>query len=138
MQIILDDNVIISAMISKEGSPAKIMREWLRGSFEIIISQKLLEELGRVLTYPKLQKYTTQSDIDNIINLLSEEGVSIEDAELPSEIFSKDPDDNYLIALALRTKSMIVTGDLDLLSLSNKIPIFSPVDFLEKILEPSD
>lgn len=125
-------------MISKEGSPAKIMREWLRGSFEIIISQKLLEELGRVLTYPKLQKYTTQSDIDNIINLLSEEGVSIEDAELPSEIFSKDPDDNYLIALALRTKSMIVTGDLDLLSLSNKIPIFSPVDFLEKILEPSD
>ena len=125
-------------MISKEGSPAKIMQEWLRGSFEIIISQKLLEELRKVLTYPKLQKYITQSDIDNIIDLLNEEGVSAEDIELPSEFYSKDPDDNYLIALALSTKSMIVTGDLDLLSLSNKIPIFSPVDFLDRILIPSD
>lgn len=125
-------------MISKEGSPAKIMREWLKGSFEIIISKKLLEELRRALQYPKLQKYMTQSDIDNIIDLLKVEGVSAEDVELPSEFHSKDPDDDYLIALALSTKSIIVTGDLDLLSSSNKIPIFSPVDFLNKVLIHSD
>ena len=110
----------------------------MKGSFEIIISQKLLEELRQVFTYPKLQKYITQSDIDNVIDFLNEEGVSAEDVELPSEFYSKDPADNYLIALALSTKSLIVKGDLDLLSSSNKIPIFSPVDFLGRILNPSN
>ncbi len=44
-------------------------------------------------------------------------------------ICSKDPDDDYLISLALSTQSVIVSGDSHLLALSDEIPVYSPTDF---------
>ncbi len=72
--------------------------------------------------------------MDEIIDLLSSDGVLANDTELPYKPRSSDLNDNYLIALAISARSIIVTGNLDLLALSNKIPVISPGSFLETIL----
>jgi predicted nucleic acid-binding protein len=46
------------------------------------------------------------------------------------EVRSPDPDDDNLIALASISRSVLVSGDSDLLGLSEQIPVYSPAEFL--------
>jgi predicted nucleic acid-binding protein len=48
---------------------------------------------------------------------------------------SKDPGDDYLIALAASERALLVSGDGHLLDLREQIPVYSPREFL-KLLDP--
>ncbi|MCA1705276.1 MAG: PIN domain-containing protein, partial [Actinobacteria bacterium] len=52
MRAVLDPNVIISAVLSPGGAPARVMTAWLEGRYELVVSPLLLEELERALSYP--------------------------------------------------------------------------------------
>ena len=45
------------------------------------------------------------------------------------------PGDDYLVALAAARQAILVSGDRDLLDLSDEIPVFSPAAFLEQFAE---
>jgi predicted nucleic acid-binding protein len=45
---------------------------------------------------------------------------------------SRDPGDDYLIALAEREQAVLVSGDHHLLELEAQIPVFSPAAFLDR------
>jgi predicted nucleic acid-binding protein len=60
-----------------------------------------------------------------------------DDPTVPPKISSPDPDDDYLIALAERSRSVIVAGDRGLLELSGQIPVYSPTQFLALVEEHS-
>ncbi|MCL4449473.1 MAG: putative toxin-antitoxin system toxin component, PIN family [Actinobacteria bacterium] len=134
MRAVVDVNVIISALLNRNGTPAKVIQAWLQGIFEIVVSLKLLEELERALKYKKLQKYIKMSEIAELIEFFRLEGSLVEDPQESLPISSKDPDDDYIISLALSTQSVIVSGDSHLLALSDEIPVYSPIDFLERLL----
>jgi predicted nucleic acid-binding protein len=55
LHAILDANVLIAALLSPRGSPARLLRAWMNGAFELIVSPGLLAELERALAYPKLR-----------------------------------------------------------------------------------
>ncbi len=55
MRALLDVNVLISAVLAPNGSPARIVSAWLDGRFELVISIQLLAELERTMNYPKLR-----------------------------------------------------------------------------------
>lgn len=57
------------------------------------------------------------------------------DPIVPPAISSPDPEDNYLIALASSSRSVLVSGGKDLLVLSEQIPVYSPAEFLALIDE---
>ncbi len=46
---------------------------------------------------------------------------------------SEDPGDGYLLALAARERAPLVTGDAHLLALADRVPVFSPREFLDKL-----
>jgi predicted nucleic acid-binding protein len=50
----------------------------------------------------------------------------------PSPVGSRDPDDDYVLALAIDRRAYLVTGDQDLLGLSNDLPILTPAQFAVK------
>jgi hypothetical protein len=56
LRAVLDVNIVISAVLSPRGTPAKILQAWLDGEFEFVASEDLLSELGRALAYPKLAR----------------------------------------------------------------------------------
>lgn len=137
MRAVLDPNVIISATLSPGGSPARALRLWLEGGYELVCSPLLLDELARALNYPKLSKHISSDEADELIRLLGRGAIMFDDPTVPPKISSPDPDDDYLIALAERSRSVIVSGDRDLLELSGQIPVYSPTQFLALVEEHS-
>lgn len=133
MRAVLDPNVIISAALSPSGSPGGVFRLWVEGAYDLIVSPLLLDELRRALAYARLRDRIPSDDADELLEFLSRGGIVTEDPQMPAEVSSADPDDNYLIALAAETRSVLVSGDKDLLELSDQIPVYSPAEFLAMI-----
>ena len=115
--MVLDTNVIVSAMISPNSLPGEILRGWLAGKYELLACQSQIDELHRVTRYPKVQKLASAAKIGHMINDLKR--VSIWIKQLPKDELSPDPSDDYLLALLQAgSADFLVTGDkLDLLVL---------------------
>jgi uncharacterized protein len=131
---VLDPNVIISALLSPDGAPARALTAWLRGEFELVVSPLLLEELGRALSYPKLRRRIMEQEADQVIRWLQGSAVVATDPTSPPPVRSPDPSDDYLIALAEAERAVLVSGDQHLLGLAGALPVFAPADFL-RLLE---
>lgn len=58
-------------------------------------------------------------------------GTTTEDSSELPPIRPRDPDDDYLLALAAKEAAVLVTGDKDLLDLNGTLPIYTPKHFLD-------
>ena len=134
MRFVLDVNVLVSALLSKHGAPARLITLWLEGSFELVVSEELLAELARTLSYPKLRERVPDEDATKFGELLRSSATMIVDAAKPPPV-SADPGDDYLIALATASASILVSGDHHLLALAPDLPIHPPAEALG-LLEP--
>ena len=130
MRAVLDPNVIISALLAPRGTPAKVLRAWLDGAFELVASDVLLAELDRAMAYPKLRKRIEAAEAQKLIELLRREARMIDDPKDPPSTRSPDPGDDYLIALGAVALAVIVSGDGHLLGLAGELPVYSPAEFL--------
>jgi hypothetical protein len=138
LRAILDVNVLISALISPSGSPARLLLAWQEGRFELIVSPALLAELRRALAYPKIERLIPPADADAFVAWLSRSALLALDASAPPPIHAIDPDDDYLLALAAEQRAELVSGDGHLLALAGDYPISGPADFLATILGACD
>lgn len=96
----------------------------------------LLDELARAFGYPKLRNRVPAVEAEELVEILARGGTIFEDPDEAPNVRSPDPDDDYLIALAAESRSVLVSGDSDLLKLSGQIPVRSPIDFLAMIEQP--
>ena len=133
MRAVLDPNVIISAALSPRGSPGRLLRYWLEGAYDLVVSPLLLDELKRALGYSKLRDRVPTNERKELLELLSRGGITAEDPQLSREVQSSDPNDDYLIALASISRAVLVSGDKDLLALSDQIPVYTPAEFVALI-----
>lgn len=129
MRAVLDVNVLISGVLSAKGPSAEILRASRDGRFELVISELLLAELKRALAYPKLQKRIPAEKAHAFANWVRDHGTLAEDPATPAPVSSRDPDDDYLLTLAIDRRAYLVTGDQDLLVLSDDLPILAPAEF---------
>jgi uncharacterized protein len=127
---VLDPGVLVSALITPKGVPAKLLLSASAGSFELVVSPLLLEELGSVLRREKFRRYVDLDDVAAYLDLLHHDAEVSADPETPPPIRCADPDDDYLIALAHSQSAALVSGDRHLLELAGRIPVFSPAEFL--------
>lgn len=132
MRVVLDVNVLVSALLSRAGAPGRLIALWLEGAFELVVSEELLVELGRALAYPKLREHVSREDKADFIALLRATASMLADAERPDHI-SRDPGDDYLLALAKASASILISGDRDLLVLAPELPIQEPASFLQHL-----
>jgi uncharacterized protein len=129
---VLDPNVLISALLAPSGSPALLVARWLAGDFELIVSEKLLAELRRALTYPKLRSRITENEATAFVDLLGRAATHAKDPPATPR-GSRDAGDDYLLALAEAVAAVLVTGDNDLLDLTG-VPVSSPRAFLDSLV----
>jgi putative PIN family toxin of toxin-antitoxin system len=127
---VLDPGVLVSALITPTGVPAKLLHAAREGSFDLRVSRLLLDELESVLRRNKFRTYLNLDDVSAGIRLLLDEGQLVEDPVSPPPVRCTDPDDDYLISLAHQEDAALVSGDRHLLELAGRIPVFSPADFL--------
>ena len=137
MRAVVDVNVLISGVLSAKGSSAEILRASRDGQFELVVSELLLAELKRTLAYPKLRKRIAPEKAAAFVNWVRDHGTVAEDPASPPPVGSRDPDDDYLLALAINRRAYLVTGDKHLLILSDNLPILTPAQFATKLRETS-
>ena len=134
MRVVLDANVLISAVISPRGNPAQILRLWEREEFELVVSLPILEELERVIHYPRIQERYNLSEeyVEQFLQLISANAIMV-DPSMELAVIENDPSDNRYLECALAAgASYIVTGDDHLLSLKEYrgVVILNPAGFL--------
>jgi putative PIN family toxin of toxin-antitoxin system len=129
---VLDVNVLIAALLARDGAPARLLLRWLAGDFELIISDKLLSELGRALSYPKLRSRISMDDASAFVELLESAATKASDPDKPKQR-SRDAGDDYILALASSTSAVVVSGDRDLLDLAGELPIYTTKEFHAKL-----
>jgi putative PIN family toxin of toxin-antitoxin system len=135
VRAVVDANVLISGALSAKGSSAEILRASRDGQFELVVSELLLAELKRTLAYPKLRKRIAPEKAAAFTSWVRDHGTVAEDPASPPPVSSRDPDNDYLLALAIDRRAYLVTGDQDLLALSNDLPILTPAQFAVKLRE---
>ncbi len=135
MRVVLDPNVVISGVLSRQGAPAEVLRALAAGEFELIVSRALLDELERALTYPKLRRHISEGDSAELLRWLVGSASVAADPGSEPPVRSRDRDDAYLIELASAQRAAIVSGDKHLLALDREIPVFSPRAFVDLLAE---
>jgi putative PIN family toxin of toxin-antitoxin system len=133
LRAVLDPNVHISALLAPSEAPAHVVRAWMDGASELIVSPLLLAELERALAYPKLRKRIAAEDAARVVDWLRGSATIVYDPDVAPPIRSPDPSDDYLVALAATTRAALVTGDRHLLSLDTALPIHAPAEFLRTL-----
>jgi len=134
IRAVLDTNVYVAALLSRDGAPARLMGSLSDGLFDVVVCPALLDELRGVLARPKISQRISQRDARAYVEWVERVGLSDKD---PVDILSisPDPDDDYLIALARQSGAgVIVSGDAHLLSLAlGGLRVLSPAAFAELI-----
>lgn len=127
----MSPNVLVSAAISPAGLPPQILTAWIEERFELIASPVLLAELGDVLVRPKIRRYISAAVVTELIDGLSEDAVIVKDPAEPPGI-SPDPDDDLIALARTAGADYIVSGDRDLLDLTDPDPpVLTPRQFLD-------
>jgi putative PIN family toxin of toxin-antitoxin system len=133
-RVVLDPGVLVSAVLSRSGPPAKILDRWRDAEFDLVVSPKLLDELEGVLLRPKFSGIVAESDARAYVDALAGEGVLVLDAEHVQPL-TRDPGDDDIVALAVAAESdAIVSGDADLVELEDPpVPLLTPHQFVERL-----
>lgn len=131
-KVVLDTNVLISSLLKPESKARDIYRLVLRREIELYTSAYLINELSRVLKYPrfgfeKLQKEVFLKNLTRVATILVNSGLRI-------NVIKEDPPDNKFLECAVEAKvDYLISGDnKHLLPLKNfqGIKIISPSEFL--------
>jgi hypothetical protein len=133
LRVLFDANVIVSALLSRTGTPARLIDLWLGGAFALVVCPTLLPEVERATAYPKIRSRIQPADAEAVLRLLREEAEVVPDPEGRPPVRTEDPGDDYLLALAARESVLIVSGDEHLLALGDEAAVVSPRDFLDAL-----
>lgn len=110
MKLVVDTNVLISAILTRDAPPARLLGLWRSKAFTLLSSDLQLEELARVTRYPKLRQRLQPAVVGELINDLRSLAVMVGD--LPQVTASPDPYDNFLLAMAEAGQAQVlVSGD---------------------------
>ncbi|HXF57959.1 MAG TPA: putative toxin-antitoxin system toxin component, PIN family [Actinomycetota bacterium] len=131
---VLDPGVLVAALISPGGAPARLLLAWFEGYFELVVSPRLLEELERVLRRTKFRRYVTAAEVTEYVELLARRAVVVHDPAAAPPV-TPDPGDDYLVALARAARAdVLVSGDIHLTGLEDpEPPVLTPRRFLDQL-----
>lgn len=135
-RVVCDANIYVSSLVNPKGIPGSVIDCLFKNNnFEIVVSLAIIEELQRVLFYPKVRKYINLTDIqlNHWVEALIVRSHIVEPRFNYDTLVLEDPDDDrYLIAAIESKASYLITGDRHLLDLSsNLIKILTAREFFD-------
>ncbi len=110
MRVVLDTNILVSALLIQTGNPAVIYRAWQEGRFKLLTCAEHLDELRATLRKSAIAERIKPYKAGGLVNEIRELA-EIVDA-LPRVRRSPDPSDDFILALCQAgSASYLVTGD---------------------------
>jgi putative PIN family toxin of toxin-antitoxin system len=116
--------------------PGRIVAAWRGAQFELAMSEPLLDEVGRVLSYPKIQGRLRWGgdEIARFLLLLRFKADIVDIANEHAGV-PRDPGDDPVLATSLLAADAdcLVSGDGDLLALRDRYPILTTAEFARRL-----
>src|SRR3984885_10038172 len=110
MRVVIDTNILVSALIAPSGNPAAIVDAWLDGKFTLLTSDEQDDELRATLSKPKLAELIKPHRAGRLVNQIKKLAEDV--GALPSVERSSDPNDDYILAMCEAGQAdYLVTGD---------------------------
>jgi uncharacterized protein len=110
MRVVLDTNILVSALIASAGNPAAIYNAWEDGKFTLLTCTEQLDELRATLHTPTIAERIKPYKAGRLVNQLKDLAENI--GPLPRVERSPDPTDDFLLALSEAGRAdYLVTGD---------------------------
>ena len=110
MRVVLDTNIIVSALLAPAGKPAAIIRIWLDGKFTLLTCAAHLDELRSTLQKPRVSERIKPHNAGRLVNQVRRLAEDVD--PLPCVERSPDPTGDFLLAMSEGGKAnYLVTGD---------------------------
>jgi len=138
MRLILDTNILLSALLSPLGTSAKLLDAWERKKFSLVACEELIAELRKVAGRPFFRARLRAGAAELLAAGVRDFSFFCRD--LPSGPVAPDLKDSFLLAMAEASQAeFLVTGDKELLALRyhKSTRIISPAAVIE-ILKAHD
>jgi uncharacterized protein len=136
MRLLVDTNVVISGLLSRNSVPGQLMQLWRDRQCQWLTCEQQLEELTRVIQYPFIIG-KVEGSYGSAYTFMMEFQAKTSRVELepPFEPVCRDSTDDYLIAMLTRFPvDFLITGDKDLLSLKSAYPrILTPRELIDRL-----
>lgn len=107
-KVVLDTNVVVSAVLSDAGIPAKLLRMALKRIIQLHYSAEILAEYAEVLSRPKLNIPAEKQS--HILSAVQEAGGSV--LPIVSDIQMTDESDRIFYDVAIASASNLITGNM--------------------------
>ncbi|MFC1811511.1 putative toxin-antitoxin system toxin component, PIN family [Thermodesulfobacteriota bacterium] len=108
MRIVLDTNVLVSALLKPRSKPARILRLVIQGDIQVIVSEYILAEYLEVLKRPKFD--LNPDKVQTILEFLRSKGIKAtaipESFQLPNS-----SDEPFLEAALSVGADALITGN---------------------------
>ena len=134
MKVVLDANIFISALISRQGNPALILDKWKKREIEVVVSPAIIAEISRVMGYERLQKKyrRIREERESLIDDLRNIATIVEPQQRLYAVEADESDNRYIECAVESGTNYIVTGDPHLLEIGSYqgIHIITPATFM--------
>lgn len=137
MRVVLDTNVMVSGLAYPQSPPGRIVAAWRAGSFEVVLSQYLLDELARVLPRLNHRLLMTTTEMADLVDSLALLTDVYEPAAVTNDVHVRDVADAPVLALLVDREAQadcLVTGDKDLLVLGDRFAVLTPAEFCRRYM----
>lgn len=130
MKVVLDTNVIVSALLKTYSIPAEILRMFISGELILCYDTRIITEYKEVLMRDKFK--FDKNDIDDILFYIEHSGDKIAAGKTKYKTLDKD-DQMFLEAGIFGRAKFIITGNkADYPADVKEIKIVTPKEFIEK------
>lgn len=110
MKIVLDTNVLVSALLNPQGNPAQVLTLALGGALQLCHDERILAEYAEVLARPRF--HFDPRRVREVLAKIAADGVAV-DATRQRNLHLPDVDDEPFLAVALAgAVDFLVTGNL--------------------------
>lgn len=112
MRVILDTNILLSGLISREGFPARLIEAWLDRRFTLVSHAFQIDEIRDVSRRDKIRALVRPAEVGRLVNQIMV--IADMPLALPHVRRSPDPRDDFLLGLCEAGRAdWLVTGNRD-------------------------
>jgi uncharacterized protein len=134
---VIDTNLFVSGLFADQGTAFQLQELWVKGVFELAVSEDILKEVRSTLLKPAVDKklHLDKAGVNEVIALIREKAIIVTKDRYKTDKITTDLSDNKFLACALEAGAdYIVSGDNHLLEIKHfqKIQIVDANAFVKK------
>ena len=128
MRVVLDTNILVSGLLTPEGSCRRILDLVLDGTLRPCADDRILEEYARVLRRASLN--LPAAHVDDLLDVVRHGGERIVAGPLPARL--PDSSDTPFLEVAATAEAVLVTGNTRHFPAAAcaPVPVVGPAEFL--------